>query len=183
MNVRPLALLVFVFLASASAAKAEVYKWVDEDGNVHFTDTPPPKQETEEVRIQPRATQAPSRSNATPAGDPDAAAPDQASLEKLCKKAMSNLRKFTPVWERMIRANFPNMSAESRKAAERSLVEMKADIRKMRSNMSRCVEDMADAGNRQRHILRALSTADTTGPMPPGEPCIDTILLLSIYLL
>ena len=30
---------------AAMAAHAEVYKWVDEDGNVHFTDTPPPKQE------------------------------------------------------------------------------------------------------------------------------------------
>ena len=45
---------IFFILAFGMAAHAEVYKWVDADGNVHFSDTPPPnpEQEAEEVKIQ-----------------------------------------------------------------------------------------------------------------------------------
>lgn len=31
-----------VFLATALPVKAEIYKWVDKDGNIKYTDTPPP---------------------------------------------------------------------------------------------------------------------------------------------
>ena len=39
-----LSLLAF-FLFGAATAKAEIYKWVDERGNVHFQDHPPPEVE------------------------------------------------------------------------------------------------------------------------------------------
>ncbi len=36
---------------SSSNASAKVYKWVDEDGQVHFTNTPPPKKKITEVEV------------------------------------------------------------------------------------------------------------------------------------
>jgi hypothetical protein len=43
-------LLIFAFLP---AAAQQVYRWVDEEGNVQFTDTPPPdERETERVQIR-----------------------------------------------------------------------------------------------------------------------------------
>lgn len=43
-----LILLMSVFLM---AAGSEVYKWVDEEGNVHFSDTPPENFESEKVQV------------------------------------------------------------------------------------------------------------------------------------
>ena len=40
-----------------------VYKWVDENGKVHFTDRPPPGVEAQSVEIKQRATPAPSDSD------------------------------------------------------------------------------------------------------------------------
>lgn len=35
-------LVAFVFLAFALAAQAQLYRWTDPSGKVHYTDTPPP---------------------------------------------------------------------------------------------------------------------------------------------
>ncbi len=52
----PLATAAFII---AQAASAQVYKWVDENGKVHFTDKPPKAAEAEPevVRIKPKKTQ------------------------------------------------------------------------------------------------------------------------------
>jgi glutaredoxin len=42
----------FVFCLSVSAAHGEIYKWVDENGKVHFSDEKPEKVETEQIDIQ-----------------------------------------------------------------------------------------------------------------------------------
>jgi len=42
----------FVFCLSVSAAQGEIYKWVDENGKVHFSDEKPEKVETEQIDIQ-----------------------------------------------------------------------------------------------------------------------------------
>jgi glutaredoxin len=36
------ALILFSFLLAATSASAQQYRWVDEKGRVHYTDTPPP---------------------------------------------------------------------------------------------------------------------------------------------
>ena len=146
---RSLVLLFVILFASATVAKAEVYKYVDEDGNVHFTDTPPPKQETEKVKIQRPATQTSIRSGSASNSDGEDGLSGEARDRELCNTALNNLRKFTPSWERMIRARYPSMTPEDRKEADKALKEMKAELRKMRSNMSQCVEEMKDPENRR----------------------------------
>jgi hypothetical protein len=47
-------LLAALALAALSAAvQAEVYKWVDKDGNVHYGDTPPPNVRPKPVNVVP----------------------------------------------------------------------------------------------------------------------------------
>ncbi len=42
--------LIIAFLAGLAAEAGQVYKWVDEDGNVHYSDQAPPEgQEAEEL--------------------------------------------------------------------------------------------------------------------------------------
>ena len=43
--------ITFSLITSASVVNAKVYKWVDENGQVHFTNTPPPKKKITEVKI------------------------------------------------------------------------------------------------------------------------------------
>ena len=50
-----LLLLILAFLISlitATGVTAEIYKWIDEQGNVHFTDRPPPNQVTEKIEVK-----------------------------------------------------------------------------------------------------------------------------------
>ena len=41
---KPLILLMSLMLSLS--VQAQVYKWVDKDGNVHFSDQPPPDEES-----------------------------------------------------------------------------------------------------------------------------------------
>jgi hypothetical protein len=45
-------LAVFLCLASISPALAELYKWVDEDGVVHYSQTPPENRQAAEVEVR-----------------------------------------------------------------------------------------------------------------------------------
>ena len=45
-------LIYFLALLFTSAATAEIYKWVDEQGNVYFTDRPPSNQTTEKIEVK-----------------------------------------------------------------------------------------------------------------------------------
>lgn len=66
--VRALSLL---FLLFATLASAEIYRWVDKDGVVHFSDRPQPDAETVEVQ-PPSVLQAPSsRPRSTVSADDD----------------------------------------------------------------------------------------------------------------
>jgi hypothetical protein len=40
---------LFAVLALGAVAHAEIYKWVDKDGKVHYSDQPPPTQPPEEI--------------------------------------------------------------------------------------------------------------------------------------
>jgi hypothetical protein len=53
-------------LVALSAQAQQVYKWTDENGQVHFSSTPPPKQKVQEVKIR--------NSQSTPVAPADAAA-------------------------------------------------------------------------------------------------------------
>lgn len=54
---RPRALLALaLLLAAAGAGAAEVYRWVDADGKVHFSDSPPPGVAAERLAIKSAPT-------------------------------------------------------------------------------------------------------------------------------
>lgn len=62
---RALPLAASLILATAPAA-AELYKWTDAEGKVHFSDQPPPPEVKAPVTVKPRRPGAPAAS-ATPA--------------------------------------------------------------------------------------------------------------------
>ena len=64
MDKRPI--LLFVGLLAASAALAQAYRWVDEDGVVHYSDRPEPGAEQVDL---PTANSTAMRRTAQPAGD------------------------------------------------------------------------------------------------------------------
>lgn len=45
-------LITGLLMLFGGAANAEIYKWVDERGNAHFTDTPPKDKKVEEVELK-----------------------------------------------------------------------------------------------------------------------------------
>ena len=47
-----LAFLALILITIATAASAGVYKWVDENGNAHYSDNPPDKAKTTSLHIQ-----------------------------------------------------------------------------------------------------------------------------------
>lgn len=143
-----LAFLLVASLAMTTAAEAEVYKWVDDDGNIHFTDTPPPRQKTEEVNIHAGPSSSALRDPASSPAEADRA---------LCEKAISNLSSFSTVWERNIRAKMPGMEPADRASAEEALRELKADIQAAKKDMSQCTTDL-DAGN-NRSIAECIANA------------------------
>lgn len=64
-------ILLLLTLALALPASAEIYRYVDDDGSVHYTDEPPPEHEgaAEAVDLEPL----PTVKSRTPAGLPDVA--------------------------------------------------------------------------------------------------------------
>lgn len=69
---RALLIPVLAGLLAGPLGAAEVYKWVDENGVVHYTDTPPERRQAEPVEISPPAATAP---------PPEASAPEQAATD------------------------------------------------------------------------------------------------------
>ena len=46
------AVLSLALLLSASPSQAEFYKWTDESGQIHYTQTPPPEQQAEKIEVK-----------------------------------------------------------------------------------------------------------------------------------
>lgn len=49
---RHTALNLLALLLYSTTASSEIFKWVDERGNTHFTDTPPENQQVEQVELK-----------------------------------------------------------------------------------------------------------------------------------
>ena len=45
--------LAILILALAPFASAQLYKWVDKDGKVHYSDQPPPAQASKQINVAP----------------------------------------------------------------------------------------------------------------------------------
>jgi hypothetical protein len=52
---RTITRMLLISLAAGLLAGAEVYKWVDENGVVHYTDTPPESQQALQIDVSPPA--------------------------------------------------------------------------------------------------------------------------------
>lgn len=50
------AMVVMVLAAAGVAQAQQVYRWVDEQGNVHYTDRPPPERDAEPLPIEIQPT-------------------------------------------------------------------------------------------------------------------------------
>lgn len=157
-------LLLSMLLGSFTVANAEVYKWVDEDGSVHFSDSPPPKQKTEEVRMQGASTPSPQRLASARSSEPASAAgtAEEPSAREICSKAIRNLRRYSPAWERKIEAKMPDMSPDERERAEQSLVQLRNNVQKVKTGVSQCVAEMDDAVHRGKTECMANAEDDTT---------------------
>ncbi len=160
---KALLLSACILLAALTAANAEVYKWVDEDGNVHFTDTPPPKQKTEEVKIQRAATSTSQEAGSATASEDgeEEETVEGPSDRELCSSAVRNLRRFVPAWERKIKAKMPDMAPEEREAAEQSLAQLKNNMRRLNSGVNQCVREMDNSVHRGKTECMANAQNDT----------------------
>lgn len=103
-------LLALAFaLAVSTGASAQLYKWVDKDGRVSYSDRPPPEQKAQQLNVAPGPPAAPPRSNLerdkalekTRAGEREKAkvAAEAASRakqdEEACERARMALRNLT----------------------------------------------------------------------------------------
>ncbi len=104
MKPRVVALLA---LLACDFAAAQAYKWVDENGRTHFSDTPPPERKADKVKIRPQAPADPqavarqpdwktqlqesNMRNAQAQADQDAAERDRKLMERNCSAARSQL--------------------------------------------------------------------------------------------
>jgi len=57
--------MAVLLLAACGAAQAEVYKWVDANGRVVFSDQPPPGKKVDRVKVYPGGVQPPAPATAS----------------------------------------------------------------------------------------------------------------------
>lgn len=124
------ALLLGVLLAVSATAAAQLYRWVDKDGRVHYTATPPPAGATK------------SRTLETPAAPP---APPAASGEGAAAGAASK-GPLTPAEQE---AAFRKRQQEAQKAAEKAALERQQEETRV-ANCQRAREALATFESGQR---------------------------------
>ena len=71
-------MLLLLLPIAAAGLGATLYKWVDESGVTHYSETPPAKQKAQEIRIEPPPPTAPGAEGAKPAQAPPAPAAEGA---------------------------------------------------------------------------------------------------------
>ena len=124
-------LILAVMLAFAATASAQMYRWVDKDGRVHYTSTPPPP------GVHSRTLQAPAASPAAPASD-DAA---KDAGEKNARKGP-----LTPAEQEQ---EFRKRQLEAQKASEKQAQAAK-DAQAKQENCARAREALATLESGQR---------------------------------
>ncbi len=95
-----------IILASASAAEAGIYKWQDEEGTWHFSETPPMSQPAEKISVKtvpPSSEPEQDTEDSEPENEepgtadelplsPEIVAAEKARKDENCKKARENLK-------------------------------------------------------------------------------------------
>lgn len=108
-NMKYFAILVMLFVMVTGIQAGKIYKWVDENGQIHYSSQKPPGQEVETVKVKkgPKAVQAEESGSADKADDKDAptaedeeaealareqlAKSDAANKKKMCEQARRNI--------------------------------------------------------------------------------------------
>jgi hypothetical protein len=85
--------ILWISLAAGLLAGAEVYKWVDENGVVHYTETPPEGQQTTPIEVAPPAASAPTPEANAPEAATDTNWYEQWATEQRERKALERRRK------------------------------------------------------------------------------------------
>ena len=120
-------------LCGSAIAAGGVYKWVDEDGVVHYGERPPEKQKAEQVKVQPPAT-AGERASARGAEEAEAAETEGRSeeLERLLRE--EQCEKWTQALEEYRAADFltkPTDDGGSRRLSVEESAEVIANAERM----------------------------------------------------
>jgi hypothetical protein len=123
--------ILAVMLAFAAAASAQMYRWVDKDGRVHYTSTPPPP------GVKSRTMRAPS-------APPPAAAPDDAAKDAGAKDAPKG--PLTPAEQEQ---EFRKRQLEAQKAREKEALAVK-DAEAKQENCARARETLRTFESGQR---------------------------------
>lgn len=127
-------LILCITLMFAAAASAQLYRWVDKDGRVHYTATPPP------AGTKARTLQAPS----TPSPASDDAAPDAAAKDAGAKDARKG--PLTPTEQEQ---EFRKRQLEAQKAGEKAALAAK-EAETKQQNCTRAREALATFESGQR---------------------------------
>lgn len=97
------AVIALVALMHAPAFAGSVYKWVDKDGKVHYTSTPPPEQEVKKLDIPNESTSERSGNTdtdrrANTREDSSAAGEAQTNPAQMCNDARRNINRGVDEW-------------------------------------------------------------------------------------
>ncbi len=96
-------------MAGPAAAQNKVYKWTDENGVVHFSKTPPPEGQAEQVRLRrapPAAAEAAAQAEASAGSEdqelfaesdqPDNSGIERENRERACQKGRNMIEQIEP---------------------------------------------------------------------------------------
>ena len=96
MRLIPIFLALFFLLSPVDNSTAEIYKWVDENGSVHFTDTPPPGEVNSTV-VNPQPNQVEGYGK-VPAGRATAPVPVSAQTDQVSRHDLPIVELFVTSW-------------------------------------------------------------------------------------
>ncbi|MBR0565197.1 DUF4124 domain-containing protein [Azoarcus sp. L1K30] len=102
--------LLMLALLAALPASAEIYKWKDADGKVHFSDTPPPSGAVKTIREAAPAS-------ARPAGTQDGKSADASKPKTLAEKELEFRQRRAAEAEAQAKAEKESADAAQRKRA------------------------------------------------------------------
>ncbi len=95
MRMRMLLVLALALVAAGALAQGatKVYKWTDKDGRVHYSSTPPPEGEAQEMNVR-SAPPTPVAKPESEEAKPDPEAERKAGFKRNCDAARANLAQF-----------------------------------------------------------------------------------------
>ena len=100
-------------LAIATSASAQIYKWVDKDGKVQYSDSPPPAAQTKQLNINSSAPTGSAAAAASGGKGPDAVAKDPQDTAKKNEEA-AKLAAANEVRCKQAKVEFDTMQQETR---------------------------------------------------------------------